>query len=93
MANIPAHIKVLTPAEFAADAVAVSPDVALRAVQTMASRYSAPPLTTEEILSRLVQRYHMIEAVEFIRAVPDASYRGSYPTLASPFVQSTVASM
>ena len=69
MANIPAHIKVLTPAEFAADAVAVSPDVALRAVQTMASRYSAPPLTTEEILSRLVQRYHMIEAVEFIRAV------------------------
>jgi hypothetical protein len=67
--NIPAHIKVLSPAEFAADAVAVSPDVALRAVQTMASRYSAPPLTTEEILSQLVQRYHMIEAVELIRAV------------------------
>jgi hypothetical protein len=35
----------------------------------MASGYSAPPLTTEEILSRLVQRYHMIEAVELIRAV------------------------
>ena len=35
----------------------------------MASRYSAPPLTTEEILSRLVQRYQMTEAVELIRAV------------------------
>ena len=69
IANIPAHIQVLSPAEFAADAVAISPDVAPRAVQTMASRYSAPPLTTEEILSRLVQRYHMIEAVEHIRAV------------------------
>jgi hypothetical protein len=63
------RIKVLSPAEFAADTVSVSPDVVLRAVQTMASRYSAPPLTTEEILSRPVQQYVMIEAIEFIRAV------------------------
>lgn len=69
IAKIPAHIKVLSPAAFAADTVAVSPDVALRAVQTMASRYSAPPLTTEEILNRLAQRYQMTEAVELIRAV------------------------
>ena len=69
IAKIPAHIKVLSPADFAADTVSVSPDVALRAVQTMASRYSAPPLTSEEILSRLVQRYQMTEAVELIRAV------------------------
>ena len=55
--KIPAPIKVLSPAEFAADTVAVSPDVALRAVQTMASRYSAPRLRTEDILNRLVQRY------------------------------------
>jgi predicted nucleic acid-binding protein len=68
IAKIPAHIKILSPAEFAADTVSVSPDVALRAVQTMASRYSAPPLTTEEILSRLAQRYLMTEAVELIRA-------------------------
>ena len=67
-AKIPAHIKVLSPAEFAADTVSVSPDLALRAVQTMASRYSAPPLTTEEILSWLIQRYQMTEAVELIRA-------------------------
>jgi hypothetical protein len=41
IAKIPAHIGVLSPSEFAADAVSVSPDVALRAVETMASRYSA----------------------------------------------------
>jgi hypothetical protein len=69
VAKIPAHIKVLSSAEFAADTVSVSPDVALRAVQTMASRYSAPPLTTEDILSQLVERYQMTQAVELIRAV------------------------
>ena len=69
IAKIPSHVKVLSPAEFAADTVSVSPDVALRAVQTMASRYSAPPLTTEEILNRLVHRYLMTEAVELIRTV------------------------
>jgi predicted nucleic acid-binding protein len=68
VAKIPAHIKVVSPAEFAADTVSVSPDLALRAVQTMGSRYSAPPLTTEQILSRLIQRYQMTEAVELIRA-------------------------
>lgn len=69
IAKIPAHTKVLSPAEFAADTVSVSPDVALRAVHTMASRFSEPPLTTEEILSRLVRRYQITEAVELIRAV------------------------
>ena len=67
--KISPHIKVMSPAEFAADTVSVSPDVALRAVQTMAGRYTAPPLTTEEILNRLAQRYHMTEATELIRAV------------------------
>jgi predicted nucleic acid-binding protein len=69
IAKIPSHVKVLSPAEFAADTVSVSPDVALRAVQTMASRYSAPPLTTEEILNRLVHRYLMTEAAELMRTV------------------------
>src|SRR5262245_49454991 len=44
IAKIPAHIKVLSPTEFAADTGSVSPDVRLQAVETMASRYSAPPL-------------------------------------------------
>ena len=34
----------------------------------MTSRYSKPPLTTEDVLSRLVQRYRMTEATELIRA-------------------------
>ena len=66
--KVPAPIKVLSAGEFAADTVAVSPAVALRAVQTMASRYEAPPLTTDEILGQLVQRYRMTEATELIRA-------------------------
>ena len=70
IAKIAAHIKVLAPSAFAATyTVSVSPDVALHAIQTLASRYTAPPLTTEEILNRLVQRYRMTEAVELIRAV------------------------
>jgi len=69
IAKVPADIKVVSPAEFAADTVSVSPDVALRAVQTTASRFSEPPLTTEEILSQLIQRYQMTEAAELIRAV------------------------
>jgi predicted nucleic acid-binding protein len=69
IAKIPAHIKVLSPSAFAADTVSVSPDIALRAVEIMASRFSKPPLTTEEILTRLVQRYQMTEAAELIRAV------------------------
>ncbi|MDT5258216.1 MAG: hypothetical protein QOD10_3296 [Mycobacterium sp.] len=68
-AKIPPHIKLLSPAEFAADTVSVSPDVALRAVQTMAARYGAPSLTTEDILNRLVERYQLTEATELIRAV------------------------
>jgi predicted nucleic acid-binding protein len=69
IAKVPTHIKVLFPTEFAADTVSVSPDIALRAVEIMASRFSKPPLTTEEILTRLVQRYQMTEAAELIRAV------------------------
>jgi predicted nucleic acid-binding protein len=68
IAKIPAQIKVLSPSAFAADTVSVSPDLALQAVETMASRYSSPPLTSEEILNRLVQRYRMADAVELIRA-------------------------
>jgi predicted nucleic acid-binding protein len=69
IARIPTPIKVLSPAEFAADTVSVSPDVALQAVEIMTSRFSKPPLTTEEILTQLVQRYQMTEATELIRAV------------------------
>lgn len=65
--RIPEPVKVISAAEFAADTVAVSPDVSRRAVQSMAARFSAPPLTMDEILDRLVDRYNMVEAVDLIR--------------------------
>jgi hypothetical protein len=67
-AKIPAHIKVLSPAQFAADTVSVSPDTARRAVQTMARRYSEPALSIDDITVRLVDRYGMTEAAELIRS-------------------------
>jgi hypothetical protein len=57
------------PPKFAADPVSVSPDMALRAVQIMAARYAAPPLTADEFLNHLAQRYKMSEATELISAV------------------------
>lgn len=66
--RIPEPVKVISAADFAADTVAVSPDVSRRAVQSMAARFSAPPLTMDEILDRLVDRYGTVEAVDLIRA-------------------------
>jgi hypothetical protein len=66
--KVPPHIKVLSPADFAADTVAVAPNIARQALQTMARRLSNPPLDLDEILSRLVVRYGMEEAVSLLRA-------------------------
>lgn len=65
-AQIPPNIKVLSPAAFAADTVAVAPDLARRALQAMASRFVKPPLTAHEILLLLVGRYGMTEVAEFL---------------------------
>ena len=65
---IPDPVRAISPVQFAADTVAVSPDVARRAVHTMAARYSSPPLTADRILDSLISRYQMDEAVELIRA-------------------------
>jgi hypothetical protein len=67
--KIPPHIKVLSPSQFAADTVSVAPDLARRALQAMVNRFSAPPLTIDEILNRLVERYRMVEAAGLIRTV------------------------
>ena len=57
----------ISPAQFAADTVAVSPDNARQAVIAMATRFIRPPSTLDEILDHLAARYAMIEAVELIR--------------------------
>ncbi len=65
--QIPKSLTVTSPAQFAADTVAVSPDVARRAVIAMSSRFARPPSTVDEVLDHLIARYAMIEAVELIR--------------------------
>ena len=66
--QIPIPLKAISPAQFAADTVAVSPDIAYQAVIGMASRFVRPSSTVDEILDRLVARYAMAEAVELIRS-------------------------
>ncbi|HQE16231.1 MAG: PIN domain-containing protein [Mycobacterium sp.] len=65
--RIPAPLRVVSPAQFAADTVSVSPAVARHAVTTMLSRFMAPPMTFEQFVDRLVTRYNMTEAAELIR--------------------------
>jgi len=65
--QIPKPLTVISPTQFAADTVAVSPDIAYRAMVAMASRFVRPPSTLDEILDHLETRYDMVEAVELIR--------------------------
>ena len=65
--RIPTPLRVMSPAQFAADTVSVSPAVARHAVTTMLSRFMTPPLTFEQFVDRLVTRYDMTEAAELIR--------------------------
>lgn len=66
-ANLPAHLHVLPPADFAADTVSVDPDRAARALQEIARRYRAPRRTAPELLDLLVARYEMRAVAEMIR--------------------------
>jgi predicted nucleic acid-binding protein len=66
--RIPNPLTVISPAQFAADTVAVSPASARHAVIAMATRFVRPPFTFDEILDQLAARYAMIEAVDLIRS-------------------------
>jgi hypothetical protein len=68
---IPEPLKVVSPAQFAADTVAVSPDIAHRAVLAMASRLTRPARTVDQILDHLEIRYKMSESVELIRSTSE----------------------
>lgn len=65
--KVPPGIEVIGPAEFAANTVAVAPDLALHAVAEMSRRRRNPPESVELLLDALVSMYKMSEAVEFIR--------------------------
>ncbi|MGW4367642.1 PIN domain-containing protein [Nocardia takedensis] len=67
--QVPSSISILKPAQFAADTVSVSPEVALRAVETLAQRFRKPPVDVEDVLKDLEVRYGMHEAVDLIRGI------------------------
>ncbi|MDV7088277.1 PIN domain-containing protein [Rhodococcus sp. IEGM 248] len=65
--RVPGHIQVVSPAEFAADTVSVSPTAAARAVEMLATRLVRPPMTVDEVLDLLMARYGMDDAVALLR--------------------------
>ncbi|GAA1705715.1 hypothetical protein GCM10009745_61840 [Kribbella yunnanensis] len=64
--KIPHGIQVVVPREFAANTVAVSPQAALDAVSKMTRRLIDPPMSVDDILAVLRDRYEMHEAVALI---------------------------
>jgi predicted nucleic acid-binding protein len=64
--RIPPGIQIITPSEFAANTVAVAPDVALAAVANLSNRLRKPPVSVDELLAILRDRYGMHEAVELM---------------------------
>jgi hypothetical protein len=68
-ALVPKGIQVLLPSQFAADTVALSPTVALTAVEAIANRSGrfGSSRSVPEILDTIDERYGMTQAVELIR--------------------------
>ena len=67
--KVPPGIEVIPPGEFAANTVAVAPQLALEAVTTLTARLKKPPVTVDEFLAVLRERYGMDEAVDLINDV------------------------
>jgi hypothetical protein len=66
---LPDGLDVVPAARFAADAVSVSPLIALQALDEISRRYGNPPRTLDDLLDLLVHRYGMGDAVAMIRDV------------------------
>ncbi|GAA1158606.1 PIN domain-containing protein [Kribbella jejuensis] len=67
--KMPPAIEVISPSEFAANTVAVAPELALEAVTTLVARLRKPPVSVEGFLAVLRERYGMEEAVALINDV------------------------
>lgn len=67
--KIPPGVEVIKPSEFAANTVAVAPQLALEAVITLTERLKKPPVTVDEFLAVLRERYGMDDAVDLINDV------------------------
>lgn len=64
-----ASIEVVSPANFAADAVAAQPSAGRRAVQVMSNRFREPSLSPAELLNIVAARYRTDDAADMLRAV------------------------
>lgn len=67
--KVPPGIEILAPSEFAANTVAVAPELALEAVVTLTRRLRNPTVSVDEFLATLRDRYGMAEAVDLIDEV------------------------
>jgi predicted nucleic acid-binding protein len=67
--KIPPGIDIVQPAEFAANTAAVAPDLALQAVVDITNGFTTPPMSADEFLEILRDRYGMHEAVELMNEV------------------------
>jgi hypothetical protein len=60
---------ILAPGEFAANTVAVAPELALEAVVTLTARLRNPKVSIDAFLATLRDRYGLHEAVDLIDEV------------------------
>lgn len=67
--KIPHGIEIIVPSEFAANTVAVSPQRALKAVTKLTQRRKNPPVSVDDFLVLLRDKYEMHEAVNLINEV------------------------
>lgn len=67
--KIPAGMDIVSPAEFAANAVSVDPLRAMDGINAIAGRSGrkGPALTVDDVLDKLLRTYEMTLAVELIR--------------------------
>lgn len=68
VALIPNGINITSPQRFALDTVSVHPGPAWVALNRIAARFSNPPMTADQILNALEERYAMVDAVALLRA-------------------------
>ena len=65
---IPNGINITSPQRFALDTVSVHPGAAWVAINQIVARFRNPPMTADQILDALEERYKMVEAVALLRA-------------------------
>lgn len=71
---MPVGVEIKTARQFIADVVDINPLIAFAALTEMLSRYNNPPMSIDECLSELENRYGLIEATIQLRQVQASSH-------------------